>query len=126
MIPSVDVKEFLDGFLGEAHEHLRAITTQLSTLSNSEEQANPRAVRELFRSLHTLKGLAGMMGIEPLVALSHAMESLVRVADRAGGRLPAKSLDPLIRGKQTLEQRVRALRSEEHTSELQSPDHLVC
>jgi two-component system, chemotaxis family, sensor kinase CheA len=123
MIPSVDVKEFLDGFLGEAHEHLRGITAQLSTLANSEGQANPRAVRELFRSLHTLKGLAGMMGIEPLVALSHAMESLVRVADRAGGRLPAKSLDPLIRGKQTLEQRVRALA--ESSPLLPAPDDLL-
>jgi two-component system chemotaxis sensor kinase CheA len=109
MNPSVDVNEFLEGFLTEAEEHLHGITVQLSSIDQARDRPNPRAVRELFRSLHTLKGLAGMMGIEPIVVVAHAMESVVRVADKASGLLPANSLDPLIAGKKTLEQCVRAL-----------------
>ncbi len=109
MMPSVDVKEFLEGFLTEAEEHLHGITVQLSSIDAARDRPNPRAVRELFRSLHTLKGLAGMMGVEPIVLVAHAMESVVRVADRAAGLLPADALDPLILGAKTLEQCVRAL-----------------
>jgi two-component system, chemotaxis family, sensor kinase CheA len=109
MTPSVDVSEFLEGFLTEAEEHLHGITVQLSSIDQARDKPNPRAVRELFRSLHTLKGLAGMMGLEAIVLVAHAMESVVRVADRAGGLLPANALDPLIAGAKTLEQSVRAL-----------------
>jgi two-component system, chemotaxis family, sensor kinase CheA len=109
MRPSVDVNEFLEGFLTEAEEHLHGITVQLSSIDEARDRPNPRAVRELFRSLHTLKGLAGMMGVDAIVLVAHAMESVVRVADKAGGLLPADSLDPLILGARTLEQCVRAL-----------------
>jgi two-component system chemotaxis sensor kinase CheA len=66
-------------------------------------------VRELFRSLHTLKGLSAMVGAEPIVDISHEMETLLRAADRAGGKLPESSVDVLIQGVRAIEERVRCL-----------------
>src|SRR5262249_19658953 len=75
----------------------------------SKGEASPRAVRELFRSMHTIKGLSGMVGVEPIVDISHAMETVLRVADAAGGRLSAEGLELLVKGLAAIEERVSAL-----------------
>lgn len=109
MTQSVDVREFLQGFLSEADEHLGRITGNLSAFEAAPTRSHPRALGELFRSLHTLKGLAGMMGVDPMVDLAHAMESLVRAVERRGGVLSRAALDPLVAGTKAIAQRVRAL-----------------
>ena len=85
---------------GEEHLPRRSPRSCRASTQRARGEPNPRAVRELFRALHTLKGLAAMVGVEPIVALAHAMETVLRVADRAGGRLPADALDPLILGRE--------------------------
>jgi two-component system, chemotaxis family, sensor kinase CheA len=109
MSAPVEVEEFLAGFIGEADEHLRSITNHLSAIEPRIHEPHPRAVRELFRSLHTLKGLAGMMGVEPIVTIAHAMETVIKAADRGGGVLPATALDPLVAGARAIAHRVRAM-----------------
>jgi two-component system chemotaxis sensor kinase CheA len=106
---SVDVREFLEGFLGEADEHLTRIASNLAICEGAPERSHPRALVELLRSLHTLKGLAGMMGVEPVVELSHAMESVVRAADRGGGIVPSAAIDPLVAATKAIALCVRAL-----------------
>ena len=75
--------------------------------------SSPRAIRELFRSLHTVKGLSAMVGIEPLVELSHALESVLRDADAAGGKIDEAVFDLLMKGLNAIEHRVRALARKE-------------
>jgi two-component system, chemotaxis family, sensor kinase CheA len=108
---SVNLAEFISGFLAEASDHLRSINSNLLLVDDAikAQTSNPRAVRELFRSLHTLKGLAGMVGVEPLVDITHAMERVLRDAEQAGGRLPAQAFEPLLQGTQAIAQRVAAL-----------------
>ena len=103
--------EFVAGFIAESEEHLAAANANLLALEDAagKGQAVPRQVRELFRSLHTLKGLAAMAGVEPIVDVAHAMEAVLREADRAAGYLPAGSVQPLLDGVRAIEQRVRAL-----------------
>jgi len=72
-------------------------------------ETNPRAVRETFRSLHTIKGLSAMVGIEPVVAIAHRMENFLRDSDRSGGALPQSAIDALLRGVRAIEQRIAAL-----------------
>ncbi len=111
MSGKVDLREFISGFVAEAHEHLRGVHVHLLAVdvAITRGEASPRAVRELFRSLHTIKGLAGMIGVEPIVELSHAMESILRMGERAGGRLPVDAFAPLLEATQAIEQRVAAL-----------------
>ncbi len=107
----VDLRDFLSGFLAEAGDHLRSVHANLLLVDAAVQKgvAAPRAVRELFRSLHTIKGLAGMVGIEPIVEIAHAMETVLRAAERAAGRLPAGAFEPLLEGTNAITQRVGAL-----------------
>jgi two-component system chemotaxis sensor kinase CheA len=111
MADAPDLKEFVEGFLVEAEEHLAVSAKNLVALDASGRQGdpNPRAVRELFRSLHTLKGLAAMVGVEPIVDVAHEMETILRNADRSAGRLTPEALDLLQRGLKAIEERVGQL-----------------
>lgn len=107
----IHLKEFLTAYLAEADEHLSLANQMLLEVDASlrSNQSNPRAVRELFRALHTLKGLSAMVGVEPIVAIAHRMETSLRGAEREGGKLPASAIDTLLKGVRAIEQRVRAL-----------------
>ncbi|HVZ87467.1 MAG TPA: chemotaxis protein CheA [Polyangia bacterium] len=111
MTDRFDAAEFIAGFIAEAEEHLTSANANL--LSAEEAAANgqptPRQVRELFRSFHTLKGLAAMVGVDPIVDVAHAMESVLRDADRAAGTLPRGAVELLLNGIRVIEQGVRAL-----------------
>ncbi len=111
MTPRVDLKDFLSAYLAEVEEQLQAANTHLLDIEASARDGspNPRAVRDLFRALHTVKGLSAMVGVEPAVALAHRMETVLRVADRAGGHLPVGSIDMLLRAVRAIEHRVREL-----------------
>lgn len=109
MTGGVNLKEFVAGFVLEAQEHLHSVGRNLVATSEAlkHQKPEPRAVRELFRSLHTIKGLASMVGAEPIVELSHEMEGILRTADRAGGRLSEQALDLLVQGTRAIEERVQ-------------------
>jgi two-component system chemotaxis sensor kinase CheA len=111
MTDALDVKEFLAGYMVEAEEHLSSANACLLALEKaaSKKENDPRAVRDLFRNLHTLKGLSAMVGAEPIVDLAHEMESLLRSADRAGGKLPAHAIDVVFKGVRAIEERVANL-----------------
>jgi two-component system chemotaxis sensor kinase CheA len=104
-----EAAQFIEGFVAEAEEHLRAASAHLLAIEPAvaRRQPTPRQVRELFRSLHTIKGLAGMVGVDAVVAVAHAMETVLREADRASGRLAPGSIEPLLEGVRAIEQRVQ-------------------
>jgi two-component system chemotaxis sensor kinase CheA len=106
-----EAAQFIEGFIAEAEEHLRAANAHLLAIEPAvaERQPTPRQVRELFRSLHTIKGLAGMVGVDAVVAIAHAMETVLREADRASGRLAPGSVEPLLEGVRAIEQRVQMI-----------------
>jgi two-component system chemotaxis sensor kinase CheA len=106
-----DLKEFISAYLVEAEEHLAVANTQLLAVEAAQRGGgtNPRAVRETFRSLHTIKGLSAMVGVEPIVAIAHRMEAFLRDFDRSGGAIPPLAIDALLKGVRAIEQRVTAL-----------------
>ena len=108
---SVDLGDFLPAYLTEVEELLGIANTQLLALETAAKQraASPRTVRELFRALHTIKGLSAMIDVEPIVSIAHWMEASLRHADHAGGRVPEASIEPFLEGLRAIEQRVRQL-----------------
>ena len=107
----IDLKQFLSGFLSETDELLRTANTNLLLLETSTAKGAPnaRAVRELYRALHTIKGLAGMVGINPIVDLAHALETVLRAADRGSGRLSREAIELCLKGVKAIEDRVAAV-----------------
>jgi two-component system chemotaxis sensor kinase CheA len=116
---SVDLADFLPAYLTEVEELLSAANAQLLALETAARQrsASPRTVRELFRALHTIKGLSAMVDVEPIVSIAHWMETALRHADQAGGRLPEASIEPMMEGLRAIEERVRQLATGAHVSE---------
>ncbi|HHW02844.1 MAG TPA: chemotaxis protein CheA [Thermoanaerobacterales bacterium] len=65
--------QYLDIFLEESKEHIQNLNDHLLEL-----ESNPRQdiIDEIFRSAHTLKGMAGTMGFNRISEITHEMESL--------------------------------------------------
>ena len=84
---TVDLREFLSGFVAEADDHLRSCRSALVALDRVAGRPEPNAVRQMYRSLHTVKGLAAMVGVQAVVDLAHRLETVVRTADQVGGAL---------------------------------------
>ncbi len=103
-------REFLAGFVAEAQEHLQTVEGRLLAIERAAERGAPSAgaVRDVFRAVHTLKGLAAMVDVAPIVAIAHVMEAVLREADR--DRRPiAGDVEALLAGAAAIGQRVEAL-----------------
>lgn len=107
----VDTSDFLAGFLVEAKEILAGANAGLLALDTALEHGKPtlRTIRELFRLMHTMKGLAAMLGVEPIVAIAHAMETVLRAADRGEMILGKEALGVLFTSVSAIAARVRDL-----------------
>lgn len=66
-------------FLAEAEEILDQLSSDVLSLGDSigKEECAPETVNSIFRSAHSLKGLAGMFGYNEIAELAHNLESLL-------------------------------------------------
>ncbi len=65
-------------FISEAEELLEEAGEHLLELQESAETGfNPDTLNALFRSIHTLKGISGLFGLEGLKEISHAIEEIL-------------------------------------------------
>jgi two-component system chemotaxis sensor kinase CheA len=67
-------------FLAEAQELVESLSRDLLLLDEAHhrnERMDPRLVNEIFRGVHTLKGIAGMFGYKHVGAVAHALEDLL-------------------------------------------------
>ena len=109
--------EFLDLFLNdyyaETDEHLAAIRRALLSLEGSVGQARPDTVvtEELFRSFHSIKGIAAMVEHREAEQLAHEMEGYLRSIRDGRIRVTTSGIEGLIAGTRLLEQTVSAHRA---------------
>jgi len=71
----MDMTQYLDVFLEESKEHLSNLNQQLLTLEKNP--GNQAALNEIFRAIHTIKGMSSTMGYEDLADLTHHMEDVL-------------------------------------------------
>lgn len=81
----------LQTFIAEARELLADI--EASLLACERGAADGETINALFRAAHTIKGSAGLFGLDPVVSFTHVMEG---VLDRVRGGKQA--LDPELAG----------------------------
>ncbi|MFO0970425.1 MAG: chemotaxis protein CheW [Gemmataceae bacterium] len=76
------MNEVIREFLIETHENLAQLDLDLVTLEKDPGEAETLA--RVFRTLHTVKGTAGFLGLQRLQSVSHAAENLLsRLRDGA-------------------------------------------
>lgn len=95
--------EFLEIFRDEARERLDRIVETLLALESGH--AGEDAVDSLFRDTHTIKGAAGMVGMDEIGELAHAMEDVLS-ATRSSGSFRPELTEPLLRAADALRQHV--------------------
>ena len=77
------IAEALPAFISEANEHIQMLEQLLLQLETNPHDRD--LLDALFRSAHTIKGSAGIFGIDPVVAFTHHVETLLEQM-RAGKR----------------------------------------
>lgn len=71
---------FINQFIIESEEHIlniEACLLELEKCNSSSEDINSETINELFRSIHTIKGLSGMLEFNQLFKLTHSWETLL-------------------------------------------------
>lgn len=105
----MDTQQYLDIFLDESQEHLQSINDFLLKLE--EDSSNLEFVHEIFRSAHTLKGMAATMGYEDIASLTHKMENVLDLIRNEELVTNTKIIDTLFIAIDDLEDMVDSIRN---------------
>ena len=71
----MDLSAYLDLFVAEAREHIGAAAELAATVDETPDGRDQ--LRELFRHVHSVKGMAASMGFGAMTGLAHDAESLM-------------------------------------------------
>lgn len=93
-----------DEFFAEVQELIEALSASLLALDESERAGtlDPDRLNEAFRSVHTLKGLAGLFGATSLGELAHELEEVFDALRLGRLSLSQGLLDSLFRATEEL------------------------
>ncbi len=70
--------EIIRDFILESREHLAQVEIQMITLEKEPEDSE--SINTVFRAFHTIKGLAGFMGLGDIQEVAHETETLLDLA----------------------------------------------
>ena len=107
----MNLGDYKEVFLTEAREYLSTLNNSLVVLEKDPSQTE--AIREIFRAAHTLKGMAATMGYEPMVQLTHQMETVLEPIRSGGRNLSGQLVDVLFICLDQLEKWIEALTTED-------------
>ena len=92
----MDTSQYLDIFVDETKEHIQVLSDQIMVLE--KEPDNSDAIAEIFRSAHSLKGMAGTMGFKRKQRLTHDMENVFSAVREGKMKVNDSLVDTLFRG----------------------------
>ena len=105
----MDLSNYLEMFIEESKEHLQAINDELLNLEADSE--NTAIVNEIFRSAHTLKGMAGSMGFDDLASLTHEMENVLDLLRNSKLTITPEIMDVIFQCVDLIEKMVDSIES---------------
>jgi len=73
----MDLSRYLELFVQESREHLAAAHALASSAQEAVAGPPDDAIRDIFRHVHSVKGMAASMGFPAMSALAHDTESLM-------------------------------------------------
>ena len=68
-------EEFINDFIDEANSHVEKFEAYL--LNVESKNYDKETINSMFRSIHSIKGTAGFLGLSKIVKLSHSMENIL-------------------------------------------------
>ena len=97
----MDSAQYAELFLSESREHVSAINHSLLQLERGTGGDEP--VGEIFRAVHTIKGMSATMGYTAVASLSHELESLLDSVRRHVRSVDAPLMELLFQSADVLE-----------------------
>lgn len=97
-------QQYLEMFIEESKENIQNCNDQLLELEKNP--ADLTIVNEIFRSAHTLKGMAATMGYEDIANLTHKMENILDAIRNNKLFVTAEMLDVVFDATEDLEEMV--------------------
>lgn len=84
-----DIKELVEAFLAETDEVILSLESHFIELEQRSETESVSfgSIQPILRPLHTFKGNAGMLGMQNVAALVHALEEIIKRDVRADREL---------------------------------------
>jgi len=105
-------------FVEESRENHENIVNNLLALESGEDQQT--AIDEIFRSAHTLKGMAASMGFDAMEHLCHSMEDVFSLIRNGGLEVSPSLTDLLLTCTDVIEGMLDAIEAGENPSDEQS------
>ena len=102
----MNTKRYAELFRAESRERLAEMNTSLLALERGEGIGR---VAELFRAVHTVKGMSAAMGYDAVRQLSHALETLLDQLRRGQTKITPKVIEALFAAVDTLEAAIAAV-----------------
>ena len=78
--------ELLEAFHEEVTRRLDEMEAALLAIESGNQ--GPGMIDSLFRNVHTIKGTAGMFGLDDVTAVAHTVEDILAIV-RDAGHVPA-------------------------------------
>jgi len=89
-------------FLSESQEYITNINNCLVKLE--EDPSDKNSINEIFRCVHTLKGMSATMGFDKLSTLAHEMEDLLDELRNQRRKMTSETVDLLFQSVDVLAQ----------------------
>ncbi|GBF11622.1 chemotaxis protein CheA [Tepidibacillus sp. HK-1] len=103
----MDLNQYVEIFLEESKEHLQSLNEKLLLLE--KDRQNLDLVNEIFRSAHTLKGMAATMGYESMATLTHEMENVLDQVRNHKKQVDPRLMDTIFHCVDLLEQMILSI-----------------
>ncbi len=107
--------ELLQDFLVEAGEILESLNEQLVDLENSPDDMD--LLNTVFRGFHTIKGGAGFLAIDAMVALCHRSEDIFNLLRNGERKITPELMDTILPVLDVLDTQFEALRNGEEVED---------
>jgi len=73
-----DLQELIGDFVNESREHLASVEADLLGLEGgAADGTGEEPIHRVFRAVHSVKGVAGFLGLDNINRLAHALESVL-------------------------------------------------
>jgi two-component system chemotaxis sensor kinase CheA len=100
-------EDLIREFITESSDHLAAIDSELLVLE--KDKSNTETLNTVFRSFHTIKGLAGFLEFAEIQSLAHEVETLLDLARTAQLAVTPAVVDVVLESTDVVRQELAAI-----------------
>lgn len=92
----METSKYQQLFISESEDYIQTISSNILILEKNPSDSD--AIKNIFRGLHTLKGMAASMGYSDIAQLSHMMEDIIDMIRNGQLELYRELIDVLLKG----------------------------